>query len=206
MRSRSIVGWRPWALLGIAILALAIGAFARACSNHKVSRIHIKLEDLPADKNLASNRPVLQQPLRCPAAGIPPLQPSEPGTGDHKVFLKWNASKPSNDAASEAVGYCLYRTTKKDSDAKKNPTCRDCEQINIFPVPGTACMDDLVKDGETYFYVAVAIAQNRDLSTTSNEIRVEIPKTKQPSRRDPPPGLYPACRVSPTERANFPSH
>jgi hypothetical protein len=187
------------------MLILLMLALASACSDNKVSRIHIKLEDTPQDKKTASNRPVpVPPPLLCPPAGVAPLEPSAPGTGHHKVFLKWNASKPSKNATGEVAGYCLYRSTQKKV-ALKNPICQDCEQVNIFPVSGTACVDDLVKDGAKYYYVAAAIGRNRDLSTPSNEIRVEIPQVEH-SMGDPPPGSYPSCRATPAQKGSPSSH
>jgi hypothetical protein len=184
---------------------LAIWAFASACSDNKASSVHIKLENLPQDKKLDVNRPAASsQPLMCPPGGIKQLEASAPRTGHHKVFLKWNASKVSKQTSLEAMGYCLYRSTVKDV-AKKDPTCGDCEQVNVFPVKQTACIDDLVKDGETYFYVAVAIAQNHALSSTSNEIRVEIPGTDRPVGH-PPAGFYGACRATPAETESPDTH
>jgi hypothetical protein len=192
------------------MLVLAILAFAPACSDNKVSKVRIKLQELPQDKKPAPNQPApAVQPFECPTGGVSPLEASAFGTGHHKVFVKWNASQPSKEAPNEAVGYCLYRITKKNGEkkedvakkkdeVKKNPICPDCERINKVPVKGTACVDDLVQDGETYFYVAVAIAQNRDLSTTSNEVTVEIPRTTHAIGL-PPPGIYPSCRVAPAE-------
>jgi hypothetical protein len=187
------------------MLILVLLALVLACSDDKVSKTRIQLEDLPSDKKVASAPRVSQQPLVCPSAGVTPLQPSAPGTGDHKVFLSWNASKPSKQAPGAAEGYCLYRGTKRQGDAKKDPRCPDCEQISVFPITGTSCVDDLVKDGATYYYVAIAIDRNRNLSTTSNEIRVDIPGTKAPVG-PPPAGNYPSCRIAPAGNGIPASH
>jgi hypothetical protein len=187
------------------IVIVIVLAFVWTCSDNKVSRIHIKLEDTPQDKKTASNRPVpVPPPLICPPGGVAALEPSAPGTGHHKVFLRWNASKPPKDASGEVAGYCLYRSTQKNA-AQKNPICRDCERVNIFPVSGTACVDDLVKDGAKYYYVAAAIGRNRDLSTPSNEITVEIPHVEHPVG-DSPPGLYPSCRATPAQKESPSGH
>lgn len=187
------------------MLFLVVLALACACSDDKVSKTRIQLKDVPSDKRLVSAPTVSQQPLVCPPAVITPLQPSAPGAGDHKVFLKWNASKPSKQVPGEAEGYCLYRGTMKAGDAKKNPRCQDCEQINVFPITRTSCVDDLVKDGATYYYVATAIGRNGELSTTSNEIRVDIPGTKG-SLGHPPAGNYPSCRVAPAGKGSLATH
>jgi hypothetical protein len=92
----------------------------------------------------------------CPAAGLPMLQPS-PLTGHHKVSLSWNASAPSGNSESKAVGCCLYRSQKenlaKQSFKKPNAWCSDCERINSVAIAGTGCVDDLVEDGATYYYI-----------------------------------------------------
>jgi hypothetical protein len=101
---------------------------------------------------------------------------------------------------SDAIGYCLYRSAIKKA-AKDNPTCRDCEQINTFPVFGTACVDDLVTNGAMYYYVVAAITPNRPLSLSSNEITVQIPRGER-LIGNPPPGSYPSCRVAPPPRSS----
>ena len=168
---------------------VVVVAIRTACSDNKVSRARMKLADIPQDnKQTSSSEPVpaLATPM-CPPAGIKPLEPSAPGTGHHKVFLHWNAGKPP-----QGVGYCLYRSTRKKA-AEKNPTCQECEQINTYPVDGTACVDDLVQNGAIYHYVTTAITQKRELSKSSNEIRVRIPPFEHPVGH-PPRGFYPSCR------------
>lgn len=186
------------------MLILIVLACAPACSDNKASKIHIKLADLPQDKKTDSGRPAPESlPLQCPPAGLKPLEESAHQT-HHKVFLKWHRSKRSKDAANDAVGYCLYRSTKKGA-AKENPKCLDCEQVNIFPIAGTACVDGWVEDGAKYYYVATAISRNRDLSIASNEIPVKIPRTKHPIGH-PPPGFYPSCRATPAEKGGPATH
>lgn len=113
----------------------------------------------------------------CPPAGVQPLQPSS-HTGHHKVILSWNASAPSPDPERNPVGYCLYRSNKQHA-AKQNPTCGDCEQINPTPVVSTGCVDDLVSDSTTYYYVVTAIGKNGKISSASNETLAPIPAAKQ---------------------------
>lgn len=120
------------------------------------------------------------------------LQPSAPHTGHHKVILTWNASAPSAHAQDNPVGYCLYRSPTKGA-ALKNATCPNCEQVNVVPVVGTACIDDLVKDGATYFYVATAINLSKVRSVSSNEILVPIPAGSKNSGAPVP--SYPLCRA-----------
>jgi hypothetical protein len=112
-------------------------------------------------------------PQLCPAGGSPTLQPST-ATGHHKVLLTWKASAPGARPEDNTVGYCLYRSLKKDV-AKSNATCSACEQINSVPVTGTACVDDLVQDGALYYYVVTAMNAAGNRSSSSNEIPVAIP-------------------------------
>lgn len=127
---------------------------------------------------------------RCPSGGIP--APSALA-GHHKVTLSWKASLPSPAHPEDnAVGYCLYRSPKKHV-AKKNARCSDCEQVNSVPVVGTACVDDLVADGATYYYVSTAINSRGTLSTSSNEVPVSIPSSKQ-STGPASAASYPLCR------------
>jgi hypothetical protein len=185
---------------GIALLIPVMLVICTACWDNKVSEVRVKLEGHPQDSkktSSAESAPTLSPPL-CPPAGVQPLETSAPGTGNHKVFLRWNASKSSKDVGSDDVAYCLYRSISKEA-AKKNPTCRNCEQINTIPVFGTACVDDVVKNGATYYYVVTAIGRNRALSLPSNEIIVPIPRNEHLVGR-PPPGSYPLCRATPTQR------
>jgi len=128
----------------------------------------------------------------CPPADLPTLQPSPEKTGHHKVTLSWNASAPSANSESNAVGYCLYRRKKQDA-AKQSDKCSDCEQINSTPVAGTACVDDLVEDGATYSYVVIAVSAKGRPSSLSNEASAQIPPTKE-SASSVPMGSYPRCR------------
>jgi hypothetical protein len=108
------------------------------------------------------------------------LQPNA-RTGHHKILLSWNVSAPSTKPENNAVGYCLYRSKKKHV-ARKNPLCRACEQVNLLPLPGTNCVDDLVQDGTVYYYVVAAIDQHGTLSSASNEIIASIPPGNKAGR------------------------
>jgi len=136
--------------------------------------------------------PSATAPPTCPPATLNPLRPSSL-TGHHRVTLSWIASADSADPAKQVIGYCLYRSTKQQA-AKQNPTCIDCEQINTIPVVGTGCVDDLVKDGTTYYYVVTAINAQREISSSSNETPAQIPLGRQPART--PSGSYSLCRAA----------
>jgi hypothetical protein len=174
MRGRSQSRARCWSCLSVSALLL-VEAIAVGCQKDD-SRVRIQLHDLPSDKAAVATKPVEPPPI-CPPAGIAPLQPGAAGTGDHKVTLTWNASAQSNNLDSAAVGYCLYRSQKKNL-AKKNAICKDCEQVNRVPIPSTGCIDDLVADSAQYYYVVTAINAKGSLSSASNEIPVRIPSAQ----------------------------
>jgi hypothetical protein len=159
-----------------AVLWLMLMLANPACQRSNSSRIRIELHDLPSDKLAVSTQPV-QPPPVCPPAGIVPLQPGAPGTGHHKVTLSWNPSVPSTDPNIAATGYCLYRSKLKHA-AKKNPVCKDCEQINHVPISTPGCVDDVVSDSTLYYYVVTAINSKSALSAPSNEILVSIPSAR----------------------------
>lgn len=156
-------------------------------------------QQLPEISN--PGRPSLATPISklpvCPPAGIPILRPS-PITGHHKVILKWNASIASADSKSKAVGYCLYRSKENDvaRQALSNPNarCGGCEQINPVPISDTVCVDDLVEDSATYYYVVTAINASGNTSSSSQEALAQIPHTKQ-SASSGSGSSYPLCRA-----------
>jgi hypothetical protein len=135
----------------------------------------------------ATSRP---RPTLCPPAGLATLPPSPQITGHHNVTLSWNAS-PSLNSENQAVGYCIYRS-KKPAVAKHNPTCNDCEQVNLTAIAGTQCIDDLVEDGATYYYVVTAINARGKPTSPSNETPAQIPPNKESSSL--PKASFPSCR------------
>ena len=161
-----------------------------SCKRNSESRRELTAS-VPQKIVAAQRKPMLRH---CPTAPYPMLQAEDPATGHHRVFLKWDASTSASGSDSKELGYCLYRTQKpgraKDCP-KKYP---NCEQVNVVPVSGTRCVDELVKDNSTYYYVAIAITST-DTSTTSEEAIAEVPAAGK--RNPPPPGAdsYPACRV-----------
>jgi hypothetical protein len=173
-------------------LALSIvQALGPACQDKQVSRVRLKLEDTPEEKRSAPVKPPSALPV-CPSAGTPTLKPSAL-TGHHKVALSWNASVPSARSEDNAVGYCLYRSQTQNA-AKKNPRCLACELVNPVPVAGTTCVDDLVQDGATYYYVATAISSRGQISLSSNEVPAPVPRS-QPSTALASSASVPLCRA-----------
>jgi hypothetical protein len=108
------------------------------------------------------------------------------------VILTWNANPYSNDPHHQAVGYCLYRAETQNV-AATDPKCRTCEQINLNPISGTACVDDLVQDDKKYYYVATAVNEYGDASSLSKETLAEIPPATQVTHPAAATS-YPRCR------------
>jgi len=151
--------WR-YAILTVACLPQTV----TGCSQAPSSTNH-QLVPASAGKGMTVHRPV-----QCPVAGS---HPSASFNGRHSVTLTWKASRGSN-----IVGYCLYRSTHKKVATNKPNTefsCAGCEQVNVIPVASTGCVDDLVRDDSSYYYVATALDPNKGLSSASNEVRADIP-------------------------------
>jgi len=64
--------------------------------------------------------------------------------------------------------------------------------VNNIPFPGTSCVDDLVVNDKTYYYVVRAISGQGVTSIVSNEAPAKIPKQSNPSASA---ALAPLCRV-----------
>lgn len=183
------------------LVLLTLELFVVVCATGQVGRIaSASLQPAqPSQPERTEPAKISTRAVSCPPAGVVPLQPSSRGTGHHKVSLSWNAGVPSTARASKAVGYCLYRSHERYA-AKRNPTCSQCERVNIVPIPGLSCVDDLVEDSTTYFYVVTAIDLGNGISSSSNEIPTGIPAANQnrsiPVTSPPPP----LCRAaSPAE-------
>jgi hypothetical protein len=174
------------------ILPLIAGVLGTACAVGQTGTGSSTKPQVPLPNVQGSAKAQATIPI-CPPAGLSRSQPSDRGTGDHKVILSWNASSHSPDNANDAVGYCLYRS--KDRKAlKQRPTCRECEQINSIPVGGTACVDDLVEDSTKYFYVVTAINGKGVISSSSNEVLAPIPAGKKTGFTPSDSPLPAACR------------
>lgn len=138
---------------------------------------------------------VLAQPLPdCPQNPLekpPSLEESEPKADHHhSVVLTWNASPSSQGPTDPTLGYCLYRTGKQDISAKNLDHCIKCKRVNLRPIVGTACVDNTVRDGGKYYYVAGAIQVGNPLSSFSKKTIAIIPSNaKSPQSANP----YPLC-------------
>jgi hypothetical protein len=144
-----------------------------------------------AEEELLSSAPP-KLPKPCPTPNATVLPAPSP-TGHHKVFLTWNASIFFTDSKRHAVGYCLYRSGTQNV-AASDPKCDKCEQVNQKPIPGTACVDDLVQDGARYYYVARAVNEDGDPSPLSNETFAPIPPDPKVTSLAVK-GSYPRCRA-----------
>jgi hypothetical protein len=127
----------------------------------------------------------------CPAVNILSA-PSRHYSSRRKVILSWNASAPAQKPQDAVVGYCLYRSKMQDA-AHLQPTCNQCEQINRVPVNGISCVDDLVEDKATYYYVVTAVNSQGTASKPSNEASAQILDPKKPAANDA--GTVPSCRA-----------
>jgi hypothetical protein len=167
---------------GVWLVTSSTGATAHA---KLVTRNASKAEE----KLLSAAQP---RPKLCPKSSGDVL-PASPQTGHHKVFLTWNASVYFPDAKRHAVGYCLYRSGTPNV-ARHDPTCSKCEQVNQKPIPGTACVDDLVQDSAKYYYVATAVNEDGEPSPLSNETFAPIPSDPNVTG-SAVKGSYPRCRA-----------
>jgi hypothetical protein len=93
------------------------------------------------------------------------VQASRHASNKHTVTLSWNASVSLSTPPAEGDGYNLYRF---------NPADRSCTKINESPIRNTSTKDESVEPGQTYFYAARAVKQNRE-SKPSNVTEVLIP-------------------------------
>lgn len=176
-------------MLVLMIASLFIATLAILRDNPASNRVPLSAAATINEKRLTSVPPSL--PV-CPPAGLPLLQPSSK-TGHHKVTLTWHAGAPPSNPDTATVGYCLYRS-KKQNAAKLNPRCSDCEQINLTPIAGTACVDDLVEDAAAYYYVVTAINVKGEISSSSNETPAPVPASSGAGSS----GMvssYPLCRA-----------
>jgi len=145
-------------------------------------------------QNVQGSPPKAKPLPLCPATIVPTPQASQPSTGHHRVILSWNASSPGKDPKDGVVGYCLYRSKKKNV-AKRQPLCPECERITQVPLADTSCFDDLVEDGVKYYYVVTAINREGRISSPSNEAEAHISDKKKDLTDSQ--SLPAACRGTP---------
>jgi hypothetical protein len=189
-KSGSISLQRKLVVFLLACTILALNSCKRDSEPRRQSAAHITNKVVTEKRNAPTLPP-------CPDAPYAKLNAKDRATGHHRVFLAWNASLAPSGSDTNALGYCLYRTQTagKAKDCPKKYS--KCEQVNVVPVSGTRCVDELVRDNSTYYYVAVAITST-DTSPTSEEAIAEVPAAGK--QNPPPPDVdsYPACRTTAT--------
>ena len=148
---------------------------------------------IAASQAREASSPPKQSLPSCPSGAAAALSDADVRTGHHTVILSWNANPKTGNPVSDAVGYCLYRS-EVQYVAKQNPLCQNCEQINLVPVVGTACVDSLVKDTAKYYYVVTAINAVGETSSPSTEAPATIPNEKEPGSVSADFPLPPSCR------------
>ena len=185
-KSKPVISQRKVVMFVLGWVILALSSCRRNSESHRELAAPVPQKIVAAEHN-----PLLRH---CPDAPYRKLQAKDPATSHHRVFLTWNASTSTTESDPDAFGYCLYRT-QTAGKAKDCPTkYAKCEQVNVVPVRGTRCVDELVKDSTTYYYVAIGITASHE-STASEEAIAEIPAA---GKRNPPPpdaASYPACRM-----------
>lgn len=124
--------------------------------------------------------------VKSPICGSSTVQLLSSATQHHKVILVWKASPRAASPEYDAVGYCVYRSTKQGDDSP--------ELINSTPFTGTGCTDDLVTDDRTYYYVVRAISSKGRKSPLSNEALALIPPEGQ-AAKPVATGSFPSCRA-----------
>jgi hypothetical protein len=169
----------------LAVLAIA-GALLPGCSRQKSSEANAQA----TKANNANTAPVMAHTPQLPDCPSGKQQSSPPPAAEnhHKVVLSWNAST-SAGRSGNPVGYCLYRSNQQIF-AKELKDCKDCELVTPKPIVGTGCVDPVVQDGKTYYYVAITRI-GQDSSKFSSQTIAVIPPDPKPLGG---PSSYPLCR------------
>jgi hypothetical protein len=187
-KSESIPFQRKVVVFVFACAIVGLNSCKRYSDSHRESAADITQKIIREKRNAPTLPP-------CPDAPYAKLNAKDPATGHHRVYLTWNASLSASGSDPNSLGYCLYRsqTAGKAKDCPKK--YRQCEQVNVVPVRGTHCVDELVKDNTTYYYVAIGINSANAISTTSEEAIAEVPAAGKLNPAPPGADSYPACRV-----------
>lgn len=175
----------PWIAPVIAAnILLTLAACHQVKSSEKVPRSPTVGGTVPAQTSRKGGG--LPQ---CPP-GKPVSSPPRAAAMHHKVVLSWNASTSAGQPGNNAVGYCIYRSEQQIS-VKNLKDCNSCEQVSPAPILDTGCVDDGVRDGKAYFYVAITIDTGKQVSDFSNQVMAVIPPDKASVGS---PTSLPSCR------------
>jgi hypothetical protein len=91
-------------------------------------------------------------------AGVAVAHQNDTPARQHTVTLTWKAS------TTAGANYNVYRRGSSGS-----------VKLNSAPLGATTYVDRTVQAGQTYYYVAKAVASNGAESVASNEVKVTIP-------------------------------
>jgi hypothetical protein len=141
--------FRPASALRIAlgVLVLAIAWIGFQLGTHRHTGILRTMAQAKHFLERRSTSPDVQEQRPSPPVGL-----------KHSVNLSWKAS------TSPVVGYNVYRRATSGQI-----------KLNSLPVTGTTYVDTTVQPGPTYFYVTKAVSAKGTESTTSNEVRADVP-------------------------------
>jgi len=146
---------RPWLnrksasriFVGVLVLTIAWICFQLAAHRHTgILRTLVLANHFFRDTSTSFSK--TQQRTETVPAGPP-----------HSVKLSWKAS------TTAGVAYNVYR---RDTSGR-------VVKINCVPPTETSCVDNTVRPGETYYYVAKAVSAKGAESVGSNEVRVTVP-------------------------------
>jgi len=166
----------PRLLVCVSALVCLVIIFGAACSSCQVTRTSGAEPKSAELAQIKGTPPTASQAvlLVCPPTHLSPLRASTPGTErHHQVTLSWIAAPSSPRPGGDVVGYCIYRSTTQYA-AKQDPLCPVCERVNLAPVKDVSCIDDLVDDHTTYYYVVTAINGGDNISSPSNEATAPV--------------------------------
>jgi len=151
----------------------------------------LEAQEKPASQSASSTgvsaKPKTTSPA-LPMCGTASVQTPTPASQHHKVVLSWKAGSPALTPDYEAVGYCVYRSTKQNDLAP--------DLINSTAFSGTSCTDDLVSDNLTYYYIVRAISAKGRKSPFSKDTTALIPNNAPASSAGNTSA--PLCRTSST--------
>ncbi|MGA2921724.1 MAG: fibronectin type III domain-containing protein [Candidatus Sulfotelmatobacter sp.] len=154
----------------VAVTFAVVGALPSGCTSGRVSSSSSTQQPESSTRAAASTKDAREaHPPACPFLSPPGLIAARQVKGSHTVILSWTASA-SDSKHADAVGYCIYRTTgRKDAPA---------ERVNSIPLPVTSCVDDVVEDGQKYYYLVRAISAKGVTSVSSKTVPARIPTGK----------------------------
>ena len=178
-----------------AVITIAVVVLFSRCNRDTPSEISVEPASDAKQHTAIQEAQQARLPL-CPH-GHSESTPIPPNAMHHKVVLTWDPSASAGRPGNIPVGYCLYRT-KQQILVKTLKDCKDCEQVSPKAILGTGCVDPIVQDGKTYFYVALTINPGDEKSNFSSQAMAVIPPDKESHGR---PSSLPSCREQAPDQA-----